>query len=325
MKEMYQNLIDDEIKTVLSSRKLPLYDMMFYHFGFDQEDVSIPITHPHGTAFLMAVDALGGNSEQCLPVAVSIELVNAFCDVHDDIESGRPKRGQKDTLWWVWGPAQAINAGDGMHALARLSMLELPSKGFSAEQSYLAIRILDKATLKSCEGRFSELQMQEQVEVPPGSYVKAVRERVGALYGASFEVAGLLCGIEGDKLKMLDECGTSLGEAIQISRDIRQFWGDDSEDNLDFLNKRKSFPVVAAMEVAGPREKRLIGEVYFKRVLESSDFKKIRAVVEELGGKEFSDSQKSSAQANSVRLIEKIFEESKTKVHLMKYVSGLIG
>lgn len=321
----YQDLIDRGLRELISSRDLPLYDMMFYHFGFDQENVSIPAEHSHGTIFLMAVDALGGDSEKCLPVAVSIELVNAFCDVHDDIESGRPARNQKDTLWWVWGPAQAINAGDGMHALSRLAMLQLTSNGFSAEQSYSAIRILDKATLKSCEGRFSELQMQEQVEVSSDAYVNAVRERVGALYGASFELAGLLCGIEESKLNTLDECGASLGEAIQISRDIRQFWGDDSEDNLDFLNKRKSFPVVAAMEVAGPREKRLIGEVYFKRVLESSDFRKIRTVVEELGGKKMSDSQKSSAQVNSERLIETFFEHSKTRDDLMAYVSGLIG
>ena len=79
------------------------------------------------------------------------------------------------------------------------------------------------------------------------------------------------------------------------------------------------------MEVAGPREKRLIGEVYFKRVLESSDFQKIRTVVEELGGKKMSDSQKSSAQVNSERLIETFFEHSKTRDDLMAYVSGLIG
>ncbi len=325
MTSRYQDLIDKEIKELFSSRNLPLYDMMFYHFGFDHENTSIPVDHSHGTTFLMAVDALGGNSEKCLPVAVSIELINAFCDVHDDIESGRPTRNKKDTLWWVWGPAQAINAGDGLHALSRIAMLQLPSNGFSAEQSYSAIRIIDKATLKSCEGRFSELQMQEQVEVSTDSYVHAVRERVGALYGASFELAGLLCGIEGDKLDTLAECGVSLGEAIQISHDIRQFWGDDSEDNLDFLNKRKSFPVVAAMEVAGPREKRLIGEIYFKRVLESSDFKKIRLVVEELRGKEVSDSRKASAQASTERMIETIFVHSQTRENLMTYVSGLIG
>ena len=325
MRAVYQELINEGLKTILSSKELPLYDMMFYHFGFNQEDVSVPIAHSHGTAFLMTVDALGGNLEECLPAAVSMGLVNAFCDVHDDIESGRPTRDQKDALWWVWGPAQAINAGDGMHALSRLAMLELASNGFSPEQSYSAIRILDKATLKSCEGRFSELQMQEQVEVSPDVYLKAVRDRVGALYGASFELAGLLCGIEGDTLDMLNDCGTSLGEAIQISNDIKQFWGDNSEDNLDFLNKRKSFPVLAVMELAGPRQKRLMGEIYFKRVLEASDFGKIRSVVEELGGKRLSSDKKSSAVDNSIGLIEKIFEQSKTRENLISYASDLIG
>jgi hypothetical protein len=50
-----------------------------------------------------------------------------------------------------------------------------------------------------------------------------------------------------------------------------QIWGSDSNQKIDFLNKKKLFPVIAGLEKATPSQKRKLGDVYFKRVLENSD------------------------------------------------------
>ena len=63
-------------------------------------------------------------------------------------------RGERETVWWKWGPAQAINAGDGMHALARLALFGLQDAGLSAGSTFRAVQILDEAGLRTCEGRF---------------------------------------------------------------------------------------------------------------------------------------------------------------------------
>ena len=49
----------------------------------------------------------------------------AFLQIHDDVQSGSPQRAGRDTVWWKWGPAQAINAGDGMYAMARVALFRL--------------------------------------------------------------------------------------------------------------------------------------------------------------------------------------------------------
>ena len=66
---------------------------------------------------LLACEACGG-PDVALPAAAAVELVQGFTEIHDDVQGGIPTRDGRDAVWWVWGPAQAINAGDGMHGWA---------------------------------------------------------------------------------------------------------------------------------------------------------------------------------------------------------------
>ena len=159
--EKIENLVSVSLKNIFDEKYLTLYDMMSYHYGF-HEDILTNQIRPHkGTLLLIGVDSFGGEVDSALPAARAIELINGFWQVHDDVESGRPSRQGRDSLWWVWGPAQAINAGDGLHALARITVLGLIDKGVSLEKTYRAVSLLDEACLKACEGRFRDLEIQE--------------------------------------------------------------------------------------------------------------------------------------------------------------------
>jgi len=277
----------NELRRTFESRTLPLYGMMSYHFGFTEESNTDYAVH-HGVSFLTLLDIFETTWENALPAAAALELVNGFCQIHDDIESGQPQRDERDALWWIWGPAQAINAGDGMHALARMTALKMIGQGYSPEITYEAINILDKAGLTACEGRFRDLEMQERLDVSPESYNAMATERTGSLISASLVMAGLIAGKNEKDLELLEGCGRDIGLANHISSDMEQLWGSTPESNLEFLNKKKLFPVVMAMQSAGPSEKRQLGDVYFKRVLEKDDLNKVLNTIESLGVKQMS-------------------------------------
>ena len=287
MQDRISQEVLNELRQTFESRTLPLYGMMSYHFGFTEESNTNYAVH-HAVSFLTLLDIFEDAWENALPVAAALELVNGFCLIHDDIESGQPQRDGRDALWWIWGPAQAINAGDGMHALARMTALKMIGQGYSPETSYEAINILDKAGLKACEGRFRDLEMQERLDVSPESYDAMATDRTGSLISASLVMAGLLAGKHQKELELLEECGRHIGLANHIFADIEQLWGTNTENNLEFLNKKKLFPVVLAMQSAGPSEKRQLGDVYFKRVLEKDDLDKVLNTIESLGVKQMS-------------------------------------
>ena len=54
----------------------------------------------------------------------SLYLFKSGLSIHEEIGAGTPNINNKDTLWWKWGPAQAINAGDCLYSLSRLMILE---------------------------------------------------------------------------------------------------------------------------------------------------------------------------------------------------------
>ena len=159
--------VEDALKGAVTGRDMPFYEMMTYHMGWtgDPGEPSPGRSglRSLGTLCLLACRAAGGDAMLALPAAASVELVISFCEIHADVQAGAPMRGNRDTVWWKWGPAQAINAGDGMHALARLALFGLQDAGLSAEDTFRAVQILDEASLRTCEGRFLDLQAQDRL------------------------------------------------------------------------------------------------------------------------------------------------------------------
>ncbi len=298
--------INKELRSRLNSKNMPLYDMMSYHLGIGQDQEGIVPERQIGNIFQMAVQAFGGDTDRTILVAVALELINGFCEIHDDVQSGRPDRNGKDTVWWLWGPAQAINAGDGMHSLARLVASRIGEYGFSQDQSFEIVRSLDDATLLACEGRYRDLEMQDQLSVSEDSYVRTVQEKVGALFGAAFSIAAFLTGREEKIITRLRGSGYKLGEAFQLNSDMTGLWGNSGSDvSVNFLNKKKLYPVVVALGLADPGQKRRLGEIYFKRVLEAEDLEKVRIILDELDIRDIS--MTATAQAAEV-----VFKDIKT-------------
>src|SRR5918992_3387804 len=153
--EAYYQALEEELREGFSSRQGFLYDLLRYHLGWiDQrgqpEDNPLP-QHFQPVLALVACDVLAGDFHRALPVAAAIELVYNFTLVHGEVQAGRKDAQGRPSIWWVWGPAQAINAGDGLHALGRASLLRLSQKDIGAERLLRAIETLDRTCLALCE------------------------------------------------------------------------------------------------------------------------------------------------------------------------------
>ncbi len=290
----FRDQIETEIKSLVLEEGFPLYRMMGYHMGWlDEygeaaEGESGKRIRP--TLSLLACEALGGDVKAALPAAAAVELVHNFSLIHDDIQDGNSERHNRPTVWWVWGPAQAINAGDGMHALARLALLRQTGEGMSPERTLKAVGLLDQACLRLCEGQYLDLTYQERVDISQDAYFKMVEGKTAALISCAAELGAVMSSAEEPVERAIAQFGAKLGTAFQIRDDILDLWGQqDTGKPLagDILNKKKSLPIVYAIENASGAERRTLGDVYFKRVMEPEDIDKIIEVLETLGAREF--------------------------------------
>lgn len=285
--------VDAELKTTIGDRSMPLYEMMKYHLGLVNSENGTPIDRIHGVACLTASQNSNGDMNMTLPAAAAIELVDNFAQIHDDIQAGNMTRNGRDSVWWLWGPAQAINAGDGMHALARLAMFRLRDRGASVQITFQALRFLDDAALAMCEGRFQDLEAQERININVEDYLSMAALKKGSLLACACKLGALVAGRGEDVIEAFNSFGTKLGIAIQIGEDIRQVWGSDSDTTTphnEVLNKKKLLPIVYSIQTANVREKRRLGEIFMKRVLEPTDITTVRSILDELGARRYSES-----------------------------------
>ena len=87
--------------------------------------------------------------------------------------------------------------------------------------------------------------------------------------------------------------GRNLGRMFQIRDDVLGIWGDEkttgkagsSTDN-DIRRKKKSFPIVLALQNADPPDRRRLEAIYSKPTLDQQDVDDVLAILESLGAQE---------------------------------------
>src|SRR3990170_4588665 len=145
----YRAVTQAQMQRCLEGKRLPLYDMMRYHLGLADRD-GTPMAARRGKMLrpvlcLLCCEAVGGDYRRAAPAAAAVELLHNFSLIHDDIEDASSSRHGRDTVWRVWGQPQAINAGDGMYALAHLALGGLAEVRVPPDAALQATRLLDGA------------------------------------------------------------------------------------------------------------------------------------------------------------------------------------
>jgi geranylgeranyl diphosphate synthase type I len=263
-----------------------LQRMASYHLGFEDEVGARLAGYPgkllRPSLLLFVCEALGGEPEAALPAALALELVHTFSLAHDDIQDRDEERHGRPTAWRLFGPAQAINLGDGLRELGALALFELERR-FPPEVVLRASKILTRATLEMIEGQALDLALEEKVEVTLEEYEAMALRKTGALLGAALELGALLAGAD-DKLEAFRSFGCALGLAFQGRDDILGIWGERARMGKapkgDLLRKKKSLPIVLALEREGHGGP--LHELYRREELAEADLPRLIGLLEGL-------------------------------------------
>ena len=310
--------MDADLRAAFADRQGMLYDLLRYHLGWVDErgnpaDGTPTQLHHCGALALAAADAVSGDYAPAVPAASAVELAYNFVLVHNDVQAGRiDQTDDRPSIWWVWGPSQAINAGDGLHALSRSVLMRLCDAGVSDDTVLEALRSLDQACLTLCEGQYMDLTYQDQLMVSEADYLDMIRRKSGALAGCSARIGALAVGAEEDTSNALRQWGEQLGMALQVRNDITDLWGarGDGFTPSNVLNKKKSLPLIHALQHAPTTAKRELGGIYMKRVLEPDDSGRIVAILDDAGSRGYAegcverllDDARAALSSESVRL-----------------------
>jgi len=282
-----------QMQRCLEERHLPLYDIMRYHLGLADRRGG-PSVGRGGKMLrpalcLLCCEAVGGDYRKAAPAAAAVELLHNFTLIHDDIEDASSSRHGRDTVWRVWGQPQAINAGDGMYALAHLALGGLSEVRVPPDAALQATRLLDGACLSLCEGQYLDLAFEERAEVSCDEYLQMVSGKTGALLGAAAALGALLGGASEEAVHAFDRFGQRLGLAFQVYDDLLGVWGNAEKMGkpaADILARKKSFPVVFALEQASESDRHALRRAYARLSPSPADTERVVAVLERAGARQ---------------------------------------
>jgi geranylgeranyl diphosphate synthase, type I len=261
------------------------YGQMRYHLGWVDADYAPVAANPgkllRPTLLLLAYEAAGAHGmtdrdgdspgsadylARALPAAAALELTHNFTLIHDDIEDGDAERRHRATLWRLKGIPQAINTGDGMFALARLALWGVLEQGVEAAIAARLGAALDRACLVIAEGQYLDISFEERPSVSSALYVDMIRRKTAALMACAAEMGGLLGTHDEETIRKLRNFGEAMGIAFQVRDDMLGVWASSEESGKtpagDIYRRKKSLPILHALEHASPADQRLLAQYY---------------------------------------------------------------
>src|SRR5918999_948219 len=235
-----------------------VYEQVRYHLGLDGSGA------PAGKRVrpllgLLAYASIAGDYERALPGAAAVELGHNFSLVHDDIEDGDRERRHRPTVWALHGVPQAINTGDMLFSLSRMALHRLSDLGFSDARVLRLMRLYDETCVALCEGQYIDIATSESDEMMSIElYFDMIGRKTAALIAASIEAGALLATDDEAVVARYRSFGWALGIAFQLNDDLLGIWGQErttGKEPTDLLRKKKTLPVIFALERAGPAER----------------------------------------------------------------------
>ncbi|MDX3520078.1 polyprenyl synthetase family protein [Streptomyces scabiei] len=231
---------------------------------------------------VLGAEVVGAPARAGVPAAVAVELVHVFSLLHDDIMDGDTQRRRRPTVWKAYGTGPAVLAGDALFALAVGSLA-------TAEPGASALRTLSAALGELVHGQADDLLFAARPwagleRVRPAEYRAMAERKTGALLGCAAALGALLGGGPPTAVAALDRVGRRLGLAFQIVDDVLGIWGDPEITGKpvhgDLRERKKTFPVLAALDSASPEARRLA-----ELLTSEADPREAAVLVEAAGGR----------------------------------------
>ena len=263
--------------------------------------------------------AVGGADEEAiLDAAVSLELLQSFLIIHDDImDEDSFRRGGKafhkiyedvavkrfpEVNSSRFGENVGIIAGDLLQSFGIEALIH---SDFPTETKFEALKKLNEIIYYTSFGQIFDL-LNECRKNPSQEDVMLTHTYKTAFYTVSgpLQLGAILGEASEKQLTVLNNYGIPLGQAFQLQDDILGIYG--SEEKLgkpadsDLKEGKQTLLIVKAMEKGNEKQKKKIRQALGNRNLSREEAEEARKIIIETGSLDYSK-----------KLIEELIEEAK--------------
>jgi geranylgeranyl diphosphate synthase type II len=213
---------------------------------------------------LMAAEACGAAVTAALPAACAVEMIHAYSLVHDDLpamDDDALRRG-RPTCHRAFGEALAILAGDALLTLAfEVMATEIEPPATAARCCAELARAAGATALVG--GQADDLEGTAGLcDLPQLERIH--RRKTGAMFRVALRLGAIVADASPTELEALDQYGTHLGLAFQITDDLLDVAGDPctvgKQVGKDADRGRLSYPGMMGVEASRTRVAALVDQ-----------------------------------------------------------------
>jgi octaprenyl-diphosphate synthase len=208
-------------------------------------------------------------------LAACVELIHSATLMHDDvIDEGIMRRG-KATLNKVWDNQSSVLIGDYLLSRCFEMMVE--------DGNLEVLKLLSSTSSKIAQGEVLQLQHKGEVDMLEETYLKIISAKTAELFAAATKVGAILSNVDVKEKKALEFYGRNLGLTFQIADDTLDY---NSELKLfgkkigqDFFEGKITLPIILLFQKLNPIEKKLLKEIFNKKLRIEEDFYKVISLI----------------------------------------------
>ncbi|MCF6342599.1 MAG: polyprenyl synthetase family protein [Bacteroidales bacterium] len=230
---------------------------------------------------LTACQAFGGDVQNAMGPAATVEVFHNFSLVHDDIIDEADIRRGQPTVHKVFGTYKAILAGDAMLIHTYNLLQKAP-----AEKLPELLPVYNKVAMQVIDGEQHDVDFEDLPEVTAEEYMKMIEYKTSVLLAASLHLGSIIGNASREDQQLIYDFGLKLGLAFQIKDDYLDSFGDAATFGKriggDILMNKKTYLLVTALSIAGDKDRQAIFDL-FEEKDEEKKIASMLALFEKLG------------------------------------------
>jgi geranylgeranyl diphosphate synthase type I len=200
-------ILEENLESEKAQQALTYFMTEYWH------DVARP------SLMALACEAVGGDAELTLPIAVPMVLISGAIDIHDDIiDQSKTKDGRR-TVYGKFGKEIALLAGDALLFKGLTLLNQAKAKEISSEKMLKISGIIETMFFELGDAEALELDFRGRLDVSPGDYLRVVRTKAADVE-AHTHISAILGNGSRREVKALSEFGRLLGMMIILRDDL---------------------------------------------------------------------------------------------------------
>lgn len=188
-------------------------EALYYFINHYWQDVARP------ALLSLACEAVGGDPEITIPIAIAMIFISGGIDIHDDIIDQSKTKRSRPTVLGKFGKDIALLLGDALIFKGLTQLHEAATQVALSKKIKIIIQTIEKMFFELGDAEALELQLRGRTNVTPEEYLHVVRKKAADVE-AHTRISALIGGGSQDEIRALSEYGRLLGMTIILRDDL---------------------------------------------------------------------------------------------------------